>query len=280
MNMLFAAILFLTSWFYTPVQTPTIPVEVESIDLNLKENELGLTFFFLSDGEATLIQHGNGENILINTGGEGTEKELERLLELYDVKNISAIVLTKISSYCNVNLKWLIEQYDVNELIASSYIVQGLKQQYAHLQMKELKTGTKQQILPHLVLESLFDGNKKDEGTDISFRFFNHRIFYMSSTSKRAEQSLMDQQLSDVNVVKLPGFGEESGISEKLIKHMDPQVAILFYSNEVKPSSELFKKLSDTWIDVYFTKKHGTVSLKFTNSNYDIITISNDNQFE
>ncbi len=38
---------------------------------------MAVTFFGLSDGEATLIQGAKGENILVNTGGERTQAELE-----------------------------------------------------------------------------------------------------------------------------------------------------------------------------------------------------------
>ena len=65
------AFLAFMNWYYIPMDSPSEPVEVEGIDMNLKRNELSFTFFSLSDGEAALIQHGNGENILINTGGNG-----------------------------------------------------------------------------------------------------------------------------------------------------------------------------------------------------------------
>jgi len=49
--------------------------------------------------------------------------------------------------------------------------------------------------------------------------------------------------------------------------------AIIFKSNSIKPDPDLVEMLHEAWIDVYFTKQHGTVTIKLTDSNYDVITI-------
>ncbi|MDZ5473228.1 ATP-dependent DNA helicase [Bacillus sp. 31A1R] len=279
MKVLFALLLSFTNWYYIPSNS-SVPVEVEKIDLNLKTNELAVTFLSLSNGESILIQHSNGENILINTGGSGTEEELRKLFELYNVNKISTVILTNVAANSE-NLSWVLQNYDVKQMIAGGSTIKHFEtflNKDEDVSYHIWSSGTKQQILPGLNTEVLFEGNGENEGMDLSIQFLRHRLLIMTSSSDRAMTKLLTQQLADVNIVKIADFARENVITDELIKHIDPQIAIVFHSKIVKPSSDLFKSLQAAWIDVYYTKKHGTVTMKFTDVNYEVITISNNGE--
>lgn len=283
MKVLFAFLLMFTNWYYIPKDSPAVPVKVESIDLKLKSDELAITFFSLSDGEASLIHHGNDQNILINTGGPGTEPELKKLLQLYRTNQISTIILTDEELYNESSLAWLIKEYDVKQVIAGEPIASQLKDGKADLSDINIHAwshDTKQQLLPGLYTEVLYEGNETGDGMDVSFTFARHRILFMNSTSVKAKEVFMKKVLSNVNIVKLPDFGKEGSISEQMVKHMDPQIAILFHKSSIKPASDLFGLLNDAWVDVYYTRKHGTVTIKFTDINYEVITIFQEEEYK
>ncbi|EWG10873.1 ATP-dependent DNA helicase [Cytobacillus firmus] len=282
MNVLFAFMLLFANWYYIPKDSPAVPVKVESIDLKLKSDELAFTFFSLSDGESALIHHGNDEKVLINTGGQGTEGELKKLLDLYGVNQISAVILTDEQLYNKANLKWLIKNFGVREIIADESAVSELKSEkgISDLDFHVWNQNTKQQLFPELHAEVLYEGSDLGEGMDISFTFDRHRILFMNSTSPEAKELLMGKVLSNVNIVKLPAFGGNGSISEEMIKHLDPQIAILFYRPSIKPDTDLFRLLNDAWVDVYFTRKHGTITIKFTDVNYELFTIFQGEEFQ
>lgn len=270
---LLLAILAFMNWYYFPSESPSAPVEVEGVDVNLKRNELAFTFLALSDGEAALIQHANGENILVNTGGKGTLKELERLLALFHVKDLTTIILTAHSG--QENLDEIIQKYNVkriftgkagNHVLAEASIPTEVK-------VQSWKQGDLLKLLPGLSAEVIFDGSEENEGTDISFQFFHHQIFYVSSASHNSEQAFLAEPLKNVNIIKLPFFAAKGSFSDLLIEHLDPQLAVIFKSNSIKPDPDLVEMLHEAWIDVYFTKQHGTVTIKLTDSTYDVITI-------
>lgn len=272
-----------THWFYIPADSPSMPAEIESIDLNLKKDEIAVTFLSLENGEATLLQSGNGENILVNTGGEGTKEQVNKLLKLYNIEKVSTIILTTSNAYCKSNLEWLLEDYGVEQIIIGKSIARQIKENDESLKETGIHvwdTGTQKQVLPNVNLKVLFEGDKSDEGMDFSVTFFNHRILFMSSTSEAAEKSLLNQELKDVNIIKIPGFGAEPLISEELIEHVDPQYAIIFHKKDVIPDSDFLKMLNDAWIDVFFTKKHGTITVKFTDVNYEVFTILNEEELK
>lgn len=282
MNVLFAFMLLFTNWYYIPKDSPAVPVKVESIDLKLKSDELAFTFFSLSDGEASLLHHGNDEKVLINTGGPGTEEELKKLLELYGVNRISAIILTDEELYNVASLKWLIEDFGVKEIIAYDSAVSELRAEngISDLSLHAWNQNFKQQLFPGLLAEVLYAGNESGEGMDISFTFARHRVLFMNSTSPKSKHFLIKKELSNVNIVKLPAFGRNDSISEEMIKHLDPQIAILFYKPSIKHDSDLFGLLNDAWVDVYYTRKHGTVTIKFTDINYELFTIFQGEEFK
>src|SRR4051812_7193260 len=90
---------------------------VESINLNLKGHEIAVTFLALGDGEATLIQGSNGENILVNMGGEETNEELGEALNTYGVKEISTLVITNHQNLFVDQLTQIVKEYKVKQLI-------------------------------------------------------------------------------------------------------------------------------------------------------------------
>lgn len=83
-------------------------------------------------------------------------------------------------------------------------------------------------LFPEFHADVLYEGSDQGEGMDISFTFERHRILFMNSTSAKANDVLMGKDLSNVNMVKLPAFGRDGSISEDMIKHLDPQIGILF----------------------------------------------------
>ncbi|RSD26524.1 ATP-dependent DNA helicase [Mesobacillus subterraneus] len=270
---LLIVILAFMNWYYIPYESPSAPVEVEGVDVNLKRNELAFTFLALSDGEAALIQHANGENILVNTGGKGTMKELERLLTLFHVRDISTVIIT--SKEGLENLSEVITTYHVRKVLAGGSATQGLADKMipSDIEWKGWKQGDVVKLMPGLNAEVIFDGMEENEGTDVSFQFFHHQIFYISSASHNSEQYFLAEPLKNVNIIKLPHYAAKNTFSDLLIEHLDPQLAVIFKSSAIKPDPDLVEMLHEAWIDVYFTKQHGTVTIKLTDSNYDVITI-------
>lgn len=272
---LLIAILAFMNWYYFPYESPSAPVEVEGVDVNLKRNELAFTFLAISDGEAALIQHANGENVLMNTGGKGTLKEIERLLALFHVKELSTVILTNSEQE---NLDQLIQKYNVRRILTGEAGHKVLTETSipTDVKVQSSKQGDLLKLMPGLSAEVIFDGNEENEGTDISFQFFHHQIFYVSSASHNAEQAFLGEPLRNVNIVKLPLFAAKGSFSDLLIEHLDPQLAVIFQSSTIKPDPDLVEMLHEAWIDVYFTKQHGTVTIKLTESTYDVITIASE----
>jgi beta-lactamase superfamily II metal-dependent hydrolase len=248
---------------------------VESIDLNLKDHEIAVTFLGLGDGEATLIQGSNGENILVNTGGEETSDELREVLKTYGVKEISTLIITNTQYLFLDQLTQIISKYKVKQLIATAEMAKELKNMspsFTEVKVIPWTEGTTQVLFPDLSAEVLYAGIGETEGIDFTLQFFKHRLFLMTSSSQQAEENLLKRNLDDVTIFKVPNWAKEDSLSEKLIQHVNPQISILFESEQHLPDPNIIYDLQDTWSEVYFTKKHGTITIKFTENNYEVFT--------
>jgi beta-lactamase superfamily II metal-dependent hydrolase len=244
---------------------------VENIDLNLKDHEIAVTFLGLGDGEATLIQGSTGENILVNTGGDETSEELREVLGTYGVKEISTIIITDTQNLFVDELSQIISQYKVRQLISTPEIAKKLSG-ISKVEVIPWTEGTTQVLFPDLSAEVLFAGMEKNEGIDFTLQFFKHRLFLMTSSSQQVEEKLLTKNLDDITIFKVPKWAKEDSLSEKLIQYVNPQISILFESEEHTPDPDIIYDLQDTWSEVFFTKKHGTITIKFTENNYEVFT--------
>jgi beta-lactamase superfamily II metal-dependent hydrolase len=248
---------------------------VEKIDLNLKDQEIAVTFLGLGDGEATLIQGSNGENILVNTGGEETSKDLTEILKTYGVKEISTLIITSRQNLFVDQLTQIIPKYKIKKLISTHEITNEVKNMsvpFIDVEVIPWNEGTSQVLFPDLLAEVLFAGNSQNEGIDFTLQFFKHRIFLMTSSSDHVEENLLKKPLDDVTIFKVPNWAKEDSLSEKLIQYVNPQISILFESEQHQPDPNIIYDLQDTWSEVFFTKKHGTITIKFTENNYEVFT--------
>ncbi|GHH98213.1 hypothetical protein [Neobacillus kokaensis] len=271
-------LLLLTLFFtFSTIATAKTPSgQVENVKLNIKDNEMAITFLGISEGEATLIQGPNAENILVNTGGMSTALELEEWLDLYNVKKLKALILTNDISEDSINqLMKLVSKYKIKEIITTPKRKRQLVTHPlpADLTVTNWNAGTKTSILPEVSAIVQYAGDNQNEGLDFMLEFFNHRIFLMSSYSERAEKVLLNKNLEDVNIFKLPNYAMEDTLSKSLIHSLNPEISILFAGAEQLPNADILDDLHEAWSEIYYTKKHGTITIKFTETKYEVITI-------
>lgn len=267
----FPIILFLSTGFAV---AQDIPVDVDRVNMKLADDEIAITFFSLPSGEATIIQHANAGNIMVNTGGPLTRKDLENLLYLYNIHSLNAIILTKNHSEYNSNLDWVIQKFHVKEIIIGKNSNLPSRKKVSH-KNTVWKQNEHYEILPNLIITVLHDNSDHlgKKGMDLLFKYGKHHILYMSTVDKTIEYELVKQNLSDVNILKVADFALAEGTSKVFLNHVDPQVAIIFKKKGNLPSQDILNRLQDAWIDIYQTYQYGNISIKCSYDHYEIITL-------
>jgi beta-lactamase superfamily II metal-dependent hydrolase len=250
-------------------------IKVPELDLNLAENEYAISFLPLKNGEVAVLHLAAGENYLINTGPRTQVRELYYYLDQINIQEIKGIIITEEAEIYQDTLQTLIKKYSINEIMAGSSISELLLKIDAS-GLKSLKEGDIHQLSLELNLEVIHDGNDKQEGLDFSLTFFNHRFLWLSSQSKHAEGVFMTKPLENVNIVKIPLHSKTECISDPLIKHIDPQTALLYRSKKKLLNGDLLEAINEAWIDLYLTGQHGLITIKFNKNNYEVLTFEQD----
>jgi beta-lactamase superfamily II metal-dependent hydrolase len=275
-------VILVTVFFYMvsiAFASPSPAGSVENIDVKLKDHEMAVTFFCLTDGEATLIQGSKGENILVNTGGERTQVELEEMLCLFGVEKISALIITSGQNVFANRINDLITKYNIQEVISTPEISRTLTKitdPSVQVEFTSWEEGSSKVLFPELTADVIYAGVGEDEGLDFTLQFLEHRLFLMTSYSSEAELVFLKSDIQDIHIFKVPNWAKVDSLSEKLVQYINPEISILFESENHQPDPEIINDLTDTWSEIYFTKKTATVTIKFTEKNYEIFTIANE----
>jgi competence protein ComEC len=233
---------------------------VKKIDLQLEGEEMAVVCLPLTNGEAMLMKHAAGPTILVNTGGAGTEKQIQTWLNRLHVHKIDTILLTNVHRDFSFRFSSYKEKYHVKQVIA------GINRRGVTSVWKE---GEHHALLPNLMVDVL-----ADDGGDLTLRFQYGRLclLYMASDDAAIEKRLMKIALKDVNVLKIANFAQHNHLSVSLLKHIDPQAAIIFHKDGVQPDQQLLEKFYKLWIDMYQVHQTGILMMKCDLSHYEIIT--------
>lgn len=259
-----------------------VSTNIDHVDLNLANDEIGFTFFDLSDGEAALIQN-TEQNVLINTGSKMAEYELFERLQMYGVDHIERLIITNSAQAYTGNLKKVLETYNVKTLISSKAIIDDLEKRVdlSGVDLHIWSNGKQSDVLPGLKTNVLYETPSETESPDdkalvVRLRYGKDKVLYMGLADRKVERQLIDSPLIDCEILKVGDFGKEYVTVPQFLENVNPQVAILFHKQGLRPNKRMLEQFDDVWIDVYHTHHAGPVSIKFDRQSYKVITIPID----
>lgn len=246
------------------------------VDLKLKSDEFALTFLPFEKGEVAIIHLPEGVNYLINSGEEEQLKPLSSILEKYSIEKIKGILVTDFKEYHPEVLKAIIKKWGAEEILTGTTL--GSVFVDPAIKVHSLKKDEKLALNGNVNIDVMFEGNQLDEGFDFTVTSLQHRFLWLSSHSTISEDALINEQLSNVNILKVPLYDKTELLSERLLNHIDPQTAIFYREKKKFINTDLLELFHESWIDVYFTGQHGLITIKFNKDNYEVITFPEDNQ--
>ena len=266
---------FLVVMFFLPVEGNIIAATPQ-VDLKLKSDEFALTFLPFEKGEIAIIHLPEGINYLINTGRKEQVKPLSAVLNKYRIEKIKGIFVTDIKEYHPDSLKAIFEKWGAEEVLTGTMLASGFSD--SGLPVHPLQKGENLPLNDKVSIDVMFEGSEINEGLDFTVTSLPHRFLWLSSHSSISEGSLINEQLSNVNILKVPLFDKTELFSEKLLRHIDPQTAILYREKKKFINTDLLELFHESWIDVYFTGQHGLITIKFNKDNYEVITFPEEDQ--
>ncbi|TLS35884.1 ComEC/Rec2 family competence protein [Pseudalkalibacillus caeni] len=247
--------------------------DVENINLNLNKNEIAITFFDLSDGEATLLQNQTGETVLINTGAPSAGEELISRLKMYGIKKVDWLLFSNFDPLYTGNIKRIIEQFSVGTLLGPEHLKKQLRSYSPEPETKIATFEVKKpfDLFPGLKASSFY---VSENGQSVlSFQYGKHRMLYMGFADKIVEEKLKDEENIKSALLKVADFGSGSGTTQPFLEAVDPQVAIIFKKKKEMPNDQVMERLLESWTDVYNTYRMGSVTIKMDEETYKVFTV-------
>ncbi|WP_064091055.1 ComEC/Rec2 family competence protein [Rossellomorea aquimaris] len=260
------------------VISSTMGMKIPQVNLNVSHDEYAITFLPLKRGEVAMLHLGSGENYLINTGPMAEYDQLLYYLKQINISTFSGIIITEDREYHPDSILKLNKIFSINNVIMASSLAKSIKQNDG-IKVTPILENQSFSLSNELSIEVIHEGNEVREGLDFSITFFHHRFLWLSSQSLHSENVLLKKKLGSVNIVKIPIHSKTESISNRLLMHIDPQTAVLYRSKEKLLNGDTLEAINEAWIDLYLTGQHGLISIKFNQSNYEVITFDQEDVF-
>ncbi|WJV28237.1 hypothetical protein QTG56_14055 [Rossellomorea sp. AcN35-11] len=167
------------------------------------------------------------------------------------------------------------KKYSIEQIIVGQSLENAIPDNDAY-NIYTLRDNQSYSLSKELALNVIHEGSGDGEGLDFSITFFHHRFLWLSSQSAHSEEVLMTKPLKNVNIVKIPLHSKAENISHRLLKHIDPQTALLYRSKERLLNGEMLEAINEAWIDLYLTGQHGLISIKLNKRNYEVLTFDQE----
>jgi competence protein ComEC len=276
----------LYGFFFAMVFLNTVPEKqdtqmvirnIKEIDLNLQDDEAAFSFLELSSGESTLIQNSTGSTILLNTGAEEARHELKMHIEIFKIDTIDHLFITNFSEFHIGNLKWLIDEVDVKNIIVAAGMEQQVKKLLGDSSVKITPVQPGNKIVPFhdSVFHILYTGNNENNGAlALSILYGKTTFLYMGISDESVEKWLVEKyDLNATQILKVGYFGSEEGTTQLFLEKVDPQVAIIFDKRDKMPSQDVMERLQSWWVDIFQPNNQGITLIKCTLDNYEVTII-------
>ncbi|MCA1063155.1 hypothetical protein LCL98_06885 [Rossellomorea aquimaris] len=250
-------------------------MRVPQVDLNVSHEEYAISFLPVLKGEIAVLHLAGGDNYLINTGPEAMRNQLYYYLNQLQINDIKGMIITEKNEVHSEMIAELWKKYSIEQIIVGQSLENAIPDNDAY-NIYTLRDNQSYSLSKELALNVIHEGSGDGEGLDFSITFFHHRFLWLSSQSAHSEEVLMTKPLKNVNIVKIPLHSKAENISHRLLKHIDPQTALLYRSKERLLNGEMLEAINEAWIDLYLTGQHGLISIKLNKRNYEVLTFDQE----
>ena len=265
-------VIVLCSWFFViSLNITSAEASIQSVDLHLRRHEVAITFLDLSVGEAILLQQANGGSVLINTGSSISEDELINRLQMFKVKEISKVWLTNPDEAYAGNITALLRYFDVGEVLTTNQLEKTL---ITHIPSQVVQTHVEDKQKIELMEDIKVEIINISKAGSVTFMLSlgSQDLLMMGETDVKLEESIASSGRT-VEVLKVANFGAGNGTSAEFLSSIDPQMAVIFRHKNIDVSETVLERLSESWTDVYYPYRIGSVTLRVQNDRYDVITL-------
>ena len=264
----------------------------------LMDNSLYLEFIDVGQGDSILIQY-KGRRYLVDTGGEvlGSFKIGENITLPYLIKqgysSINGLFITHFhDDHCKA-APLLVRELKIGKLLASyknedNQIYKELKElnknPYILKRDDKIKVGKNLTIRVISPTKDMIDRNYSENNKSLVLllEYFDYKILLAGDMEGEVEEYLsMDNNLKNIDIIKVPHHGSTTSSGEEFLKHTNPKNAIITVGlNNLfgHPNEEVLERYRNNNTNIYRTDIDGNISVKIDKNGIDIKSFLGENK--
>ncbi len=257
---------------------------ISTLDMTFKD-DIEIDFIDVGQGDSILIKT-QAQNFLMDTGGSPVESfDIGKNITLPYLKKqgifkLQGVIITHFDEDHSQGLAAIIDEMKIDKIFVS-YLPQGelleniKKKNIPIILLKKddcilLDNNTSLQIIwPFDNVEELSSNNK----SLISILNYKDYIVLLTGDMEREVELSLKDDLSKVNILKVPHHGSSTSSSQDLLGVIKPEASIIsvgrnnFYSH---PNADVIERLQSIGSKIYRTDEMGMIRINFDDS-YNIM---------
>lgn len=254
------------------------------------ENSLSVEFIDVDQGDCSLIRYKN-KNYLIDTGGNtfknfdiGKNIVIPYLIKT-GVTDLDTVFISHFDDDHSKSLVDIMDEIKINRLVfgyinSENKLYQDIKTKAEKLNIpiEILNTGDKLYIDKNIFFK-VYNPNKKIKDINLSendmslvleLNYFDKNILFTGDIEENSENKLIENNISEVNFLKVPHHGSKTSSSEELLNKIKPKVGFIQVgknNNFSHPNKEVLNRYKEHHTEIYRTDISGLINLHLTEKN-------------
>ncbi|SHG89030.1 ComEC/Rec2 family competence protein [Tepidibacter thalassicus] len=247
----------------------------KKLDNNISNSNLTVHFIDVKQGDSTLIISPDNKTMLIDAGDNSQGENIKNYLKKLNINKIDVLVGTHPDADHIGGLDYIINNFEINSFYMprKSHNTKTFKDvliaaKNKGLTIKEAKYGVKFKLGNYVKCEILNPvkkyGNDNNLWSAVIKTTYNNKSFLFTGDAefKNEEDMIKSGANLKSDVLKLGHHGSSTSTSEKFLKIVNPDVAVISckYKNKYgHPHKETLKLLKKYNIPLYRTDEQGNI---------------------
>ena len=270
--------------FFGTVRKDTEIISSVAENIAIDKDKLNILFLDVGQADCELIVY-KGKTILIDAGNSRDGEKIVNGLKALNINKLDIVIGTHVHEDHIGGMSYIIDNFDVakfylpyNEKNTTTYYSKLLKSlQRKNMVISEANVGDKI-FLEDLACEIMSVDNSEPEDANLSsivleVTYKNEKFLFMGDAEVLNEKS---RNWNDVDVLKVGHHGSNSSSSDKFLRQVLPEIAVITTGKENSydlPKGKIIKRLQNLGTQIYRTDEDGTIQIVSDGERYEIIKI-------
>lgn len=259
---------------------------IESVaeNIDIRKDKLNIIFFDVGQADCELIIF-KGKTVLIDAGNSKDGEKIVNGLKALNINKLDYVIGTHVHEDHIGGMSYIIDNFDIgkfylpyNTTNTTSYYSKLLTSlSKKNLSINEAKIGDKF-FIEDLICEIMSVDNSEPDNANhtsivLEITYKNQKYLFMGDAETINEKS---RSWNDVDVLKVGHHGSNTSSSEKFLRQVLPEIAVISVGKDNSyglPKEKILNRINNLGTEIYRTDEDGTIQIISDGETDEIIKI-------